>query len=137
MSPGTRLARTLSLLGPPIALMGLIFYLSHQPDLGTGLGTLDLILRKLAHMTEYGLLWLLWLRALGWRRPWVAALIAIGYAISDEWHQSFIAGRVGSPLDVGIDAAGVLVAAVLTQRLGLAERMRDRARRRDRALAAR
>jgi len=137
MARGTRLARTVSRFGPPIALMAVIFLLSHQPDLGTGLGTIDLILRKLAHMTEYGLLWLLWLRALGWRAPWAAALTAVGYAATDEWHQSFVAGRVGSPLDVAIDGAGVLVAALLVHRTGLARRMRARARRRDGALAAR
>ena len=50
--------------GPPLALMGVIFFFSAQPDLGTGLGTWDLILRKAAHMAEYGLLWFLWYRAL-------------------------------------------------------------------------
>ena len=113
--------------------MGVIYYLSDQPDLGTGLGTADLVLRKLAHMTEYGLLWLLWLRALGWRLPWAAAAIAIGYAITDELHQTFVPTRHGSPVDVAIDSAGVLVAALLAHRIGLAERMRARdARRRDR-----
>ena len=57
--------RIVSRFAPPLLLMGLIFFLSAQPDLSTGLGTWDLILRKLAHMAEYGLLWLLWWRALG------------------------------------------------------------------------
>ncbi|MTD43399.1 VanZ family protein [Conexibacter sp. W3-3-2] len=98
-------------LAPPLALMGLIFFLSAQEDLSSGLGTADLILRKLAHMTEYGLLFLLWLRALG--RPWrpgAAALVTVLYAASDEWHQSFVTGRHGTPVDVLIDATGVLLA---------------------------
>ena len=37
---------------PPLALMGLIFFLSAQPDLSSGLGTWDTVLRKLAHMAE-------------------------------------------------------------------------------------
>ena len=110
--------RTLSRFGPPVALMGLIFFLSAQPDLNSGLGTLDVILRKLAHMAEFGLLWLLWLRALGWRppAPGAAAAITVLYAATDELHQSFVDGRVGSPLDWGIDVVGVLGAWLLVRR---------------------
>jgi len=111
------LASRIALWAAPVALMGVIFFLSAQPDLGTGLGTWDTILRKGAHMTEYGLLWLLWLRALGWRRPWWAAAIAIAYAVSDELHQTTVEGRHGSPVDVAIDAAGVAVAAAVRARL--------------------
>ena len=98
--------------------MGLIFYLSAQPNLRTELGTIDLIGRKLVHMAEFGLLWLLWLRALGWSRAaaLAAAAIAIGYAISDEYHQSFVDGREGAPRDVLIDSAGVLLAALAYHR---------------------
>jgi len=96
---------------PPLALMGLIFTLSAQQDLSSGLGTADLVLRKLAHMTEYGLLWFLWLRALGGpARPGVAAGIAIAYAATDEVHQTFVEGRHGTPVDVLIDATGVAIA---------------------------
>lgn len=102
---------------PPLALMGLIFYLSAQQDLSSGLGTADLILRKLAHMTEYGVLFLLWLRALGrvggTAAPALAAAVAVLYAASDEWHQSTVPGRHGTPVDVLIDAAGVALAFVL------------------------
>jgi VanZ family protein len=93
--------------GPPLALMGLIFFLSAQPDLSSGLGGWDMVLRKLAHMTEYGLLFVLWRRALPGLSPWAAAAIAVGYAITDEYHQTFVSGRHGAPLDVLIDAAGV------------------------------
>jgi VanZ family protein len=88
--------------------MGLIFLLSAQPDLNSGLGGWDLPLRKAAHMVEYGLLWLLWRRALG--TTWTAAAIAIAYAASDELHQTQVPGRRGSPADVAIDAAGVAIA---------------------------
>lgn len=112
MARAGQLAGLLSRFGPPLALMAVIFALSATPNLGTGLGTIDLIARKLAHMAEYGLLWLLWLRALRWRAPWTAAAIAIAYAISDELHQTTVEGRQGSPVDVLIDSAGVLVAAI-------------------------
>jgi VanZ family protein len=101
---------------PPLALMGVIFFFSAQPDLGTGLGIWDTILRKAAHMAEYGLLWLLWQRALRTARPWPAVAITLAYAASDEIHQSFVAGRHGTPVDVLIDAAGVAVAVALHRR---------------------
>ena len=102
--------------GPPLALMAVIFVLSHQPDLGTGLGTLDLVARKLAHMAEYGLLWLLWWRALGYGNPAIAAAIAIGYSVTDELHQTTVEGRHGTPVDVLIDSAGVAIAWVVAAR---------------------
>ncbi|MGB2710536.1 MAG: VanZ family protein [Conexibacter sp.] len=110
-----RLARAVGRFGPPLALMALIFALSAQPDLGTGLGTVDLVGRKLVHMTEYGLLWLLWLRALGWRgrAGCAAAALAIAYAITDELHQTGVEGRHGTPVDVAIDATGVALAALI------------------------
>ena len=108
--------RTLSRFAPPLLLMAVIFFLSAQPDLNSGLGKLDTVLRKLAHLVEFGLLWWLWWRALGYRSPVPAAAIAIAYAVSDEFHQSFVEGRVGSPVDVLIDATGIALAA-LTVRL--------------------
>ena len=105
---------------PPLALMGLIYFLSAQPDLSSGLGGWDLLLRKCAHMTEYGLLWLLWVRALGCSTPTTrraAAAIAVAYACTDELHQHFVTGRHGTPRDVLIDAAGVAIAWVLARRM--------------------
>ena len=106
-----------SRFGPPLALMGLIFYLSAQPQLGPDLGGLDLALRKLAHMIEYGLLFLLWRRALPGSTAWVPAAIAIGYAMTDETHQSFVEGRHGTPVDVLIDSVGVALAWLATRRM--------------------
>jgi hypothetical protein len=100
----------------PLALMALIFFLSAQPDLDSGLGTLDLVLRKLAHATEYALLTLLWAWALRPATRWnvlAAAMIAVLYAASDEFHQTFVEGRHGSPVDVLVDSAGVLIAIAL------------------------
>jgi VanZ family protein len=99
---------------PPLALMAIIFALSAQPDLDSGLGGWDTLLRKAAHVTSYGLLWLLWMRALG--RPLVATGITLAYAASDEWHQPCVAGRHGSPVDVLIDAVGVAIAFALWAR---------------------
>jgi VanZ family protein len=108
--------RVLSRFGPPILLMAVIFVLSAQPDLNSGLGTLDLIGRKIIHAASYGLLWWLWQRALGTRTPLPAALITIAYAISDEYHQTFVEGRHGSPVDVLIDSVGVAIAVAVYAR---------------------
>jgi len=110
-----------SRFAPPLVLMTVIFALSAQPDLNSGLGTWDTVLRKLAHMAEFGLLWLLWWRALGYRDPVLPAAIAIGYAITDELHQTTVEGRHGSPVDVLIDSTGVALAI-------LAARVRARRR---------
>jgi VanZ family protein len=99
-----------SRLVPPLLLMAVMFVLSAQPNLNSGLGTIDLVGRKVVHMGEYGLLFLLWLRATRWRNPLLAAAIAVGYAVTDEWHQMSVAGRHGSPVDVLIDTAGVTIA---------------------------
>ena len=109
--------RAISRFGPPLALMGAIYFFSAQPDLGTGLGRWDTILRKAAHMAEYGVLWFLWHRALERPTPWPAAAVTLAYAITDEFHQSFVDGRHGTPVDVLIDAAGIAIAiAVHTRR---------------------
>jgi VanZ family protein len=42
-------------------------------------------------------------------------MITIAYAISDEYHQSFVDGRVGSVRDVLIDTAGVFAAWALSR----------------------
>lgn len=96
--------------------MALIFFLSAQPDLDSGLGVWDTVLRKLAHLGEYFALTLLWawaLRPVSARPAPLAAAIALLYAATDEYHQSFIAGRAGTPLDVAIDAVGVIAALAL------------------------
>jgi VanZ family protein len=102
---------------PPLALMGVIFLVSHQPSLDSGLGVLDVIGRKLIHFAEYALLCFLWWRPLATltdprRAALLAFLVASGYAVTDEFHQTFVEGRHGSPLDWAIDSAGAAVAAL-------------------------
>jgi VanZ family protein len=106
---------------PPFVLMAVIFFLSAQPDLNSGLGTIDLIGRKIIHMSEYALLCLLWWRALRTVTPprralAFAFLLAVAYAVSDEIHQLSVQGRHGSPVDVAIDATGAAIAVLLIRR---------------------
>ena len=106
----------LRLWAPVVLWAAVIFAFSSVPDLGTGLGTWDLVLRKLAHAAEFAVLGGLLVRAL--RNARVALAAGIAYAISDELHQHFVPGRVGSPLDVAIDAVGVAVGVLLWRRYG-------------------
>ena len=100
---------------PVLAWAVLIFALSSVPDLGTGLGGWDTILRKFAHAGEYAVLGALLARATG--RTGIALALGALYAVSDEVHQSFVPGRLGAPLDVAIDAVGVACGVVLWHRL--------------------
>ena len=116
-----KISPRLDLWLPPFVLMAVIYALSAQPDLTTGLGTLDLIGRKIVHMSEYALLCFLWWRALRTvttpQKAIVLALaIAVAYAGTDEIHQRSVQGRHGTPVDVLIDAAGACIAAALLQR---------------------
>src|SRR4051812_4615783 len=91
--------------------MAAIFFFSAQPDLNSGLGTFDLIGRKLIHVAQNALLAFLWWRALRTRMPnrsaaLAALLITSAYAAADELHQTFVHGRHGSPVDWAIDTAG-------------------------------
>jgi VanZ family protein len=105
----------------PLALMALIFAFSAMPSDGTDHGPWMLVVRKLTHFGEYFALTFLWWWALrtqvGGRRALAPAVaIAIGYAITDELHQTFVDGRVGTWRDVLIDSAGALAAAALIAR---------------------
>jgi len=96
---------------PVVLWAGVIFAFSSIPSLSTGLGTWDLVLRKLAHATEFGLLAVLLYRAL-LQAP-VALLVASAYAVTDELHQSFVRGREAAPRDWAIDTAGAAIGIVL------------------------
>lgn len=103
---------------PPLLLMGIIFFFSAQPSLSTDLGLIDLIGRKLIHFSEYALLCFLWWRIVRQfvddrRAALIALAIASGYAITDEFHQTFVEGRHGTPVDWLIDTAGAAFAAYL------------------------
>lgn len=88
------------------------------------LGEVLLGLRKCAHAGEYAVLAALILMALGrgfqllprvwcWRRAGSAFLAAAAYAVTDEWHQSLVPTRQGSPVDVLIDATGAALGLLL------------------------
>jgi VanZ family protein len=112
----------------PLALMGVIFYFSAQTSTGDH-PWWDVIIRKLGHVSGYALLTALWwwaLRGVTARPLLIAFLIALAYACTDEFHQTFVHGRTGTPVDVGIDAIGMAIAALLIHLRPSAPAERDR-----------
>ena len=72
------------------------------------------------HATEYAILFFLCATSLrnltSWndrKRIGVAFVISVLFAITDEWHQTFVPGRDGCLRDVLIDSGGAAIAAVI------------------------
>lgn len=82
----------------------------------------SLIIRKLAHFSEFALLGALlyaYLRlsprpGTAGRALLIALVLAALYACTDEAHQMLVEGRGPSPVDVGIDTLGALTAILIT-----------------------
>ena len=81
--------------------------------------TFHVITRKLAHFSEYAILWFFsycFLRTYPlnkWQCYVMAVIFCFGYASLDEWHQSFIPERSPSFKDVLIDTLGALIGGFL------------------------
>lgn len=97
---------------PPLLWMALIYFLSSQPTLPSlSDSLLDSLLKYGAHFFEYAVLALLWYRAIYSRFPHpkilpLAFIIVVIYALSDEFHQSFVPGRSATWQDVAVDVLG-------------------------------
>ena len=94
-----------------IFLCGLVRY-TPSPDMKQ---LLTLLIRKGAHMTEFGILALLWLGTLRsaadkakWHYPAAFAAASL-YAATDEMHQLFVSERAGQLTDWMIDSAGAMI----------------------------
>ena len=107
-------------MGPAIIVMVLIFIASATP--GSELprfGFWDIFVKKGGHMLGYALLTAAYFHALNNGRSItrfqliVAVCLAILYAATDEWHQSFTPGRTSSIRDVCIDAVGGFIGLAL------------------------
>ena len=88
----------------PLFLMcTFIFIQSSKPAVAVSyVGWFNFFLHKLAHVIVFSLLFLFACR--GFRDKKIALIFTIIYAISDEYHQSFIATRTASFTDVLIDS---------------------------------
>jgi VanZ family protein len=79
-------------------------------------------LRKLAHVIEYAVLALLWLRAFqyrgrlgGQKATWAALAMCLACAIADEVHQARVPGRHGGVEDVVLDSLGAIAALMVVR----------------------
>ena len=115
---------------PALAIAAIIWQLSSTPDLAIATGWLDTVTRKLGHVLVFGLLCAAYVGAFRAQRLTVStclaggALLALAYAVIDEYHQSLVPTRVGTPVDVAIDALGIgiatMVLAMVFNRRGMA-----------------
>ncbi len=81
-------------------------------------GSIWMLVVKGWHFTEFAVLQVLATRAIDWYRGsrtqtnvLIAALCCVGFAASDEWHQTFVPDRFGTLWDVFIDSLGVMTTA--------------------------
>jgi len=116
----------LKLWGPVILWCSLIFFLSDQSNLTLNLNQ-EFIMRKFVHVGEYAVLTFLLFRALyKWPRKIpnsqmrlkinyiaLSIIFVLAFAISDEFHQTFVAGRSGNPYDVMIDSIGMMLMGLI------------------------
>lgn len=109
---------TVRLWGPVALWAGIIFILSSISVLPkTEIIWWDFLLKKSAHVFEYAVFFYLLVRAFTKqnythisRKTWLTVfIIAVLYAISDEYHQSFVLGRTSKVTDVGFDTLGMLI----------------------------
>ncbi len=89
---------------------------------------MHVLVRKAAHVTEYAILTGLFFRALRgliadfrWRAM-TAFLPALIFSVADEYHQTFVPSRTGSPIDVLIDCTGALTGILVCRLIHLAWR---------------
>lgn len=82
--------------------------------------SMQLVIRKGAHMTEFAILALLlylYLKYYPLSKKQTALLalgITIGYAATDEFHQLFVPGRAGRLSDVCIDSLGGVLGIIIS-----------------------
>ena len=94
----------------------------------------DLPIRKLAHMTEFGILAGLVYWGIGYYeklqhcRYIVAFAICVLYAITDEIHQLFVPDRDGNAVDVLIDSCGIVIVLCMVWAISKLAKMMDRRR---------
>ncbi|MFQ5942196.1 MAG: VanZ family protein [Anaerolineales bacterium] len=104
---------------PALIMMTAIFVLSALPASKVPtFGVYDVYIKKIGHAIGYGLLGVSYYYALPTRLSrlvrWTLALaLSLGFALSDEFHQSFVSGRSSSIRDVAIDVVGATVALLL------------------------
>lgn len=101
---------------PPLLWAGVIIFATSTPA--------DLVPKqvtpfdKAVHFSLYAVLGVLLSRRMSevigaWRGALLAVVLAIAFAVVDEWHQQFIPGRSAERADVLADSLGALAGALL------------------------
>ncbi len=104
---------------PSIAVMGIIFFFSSRtPDQLPHFGVLDILIDQSGHALGYAALGISYAYALPaeWtaRRRFLLALgMAAAYALTDEYHQSFVPMRSPNLLDIMTDVLGAVIGLTL------------------------
>ncbi len=110
-----RIGRTLWSWGPALVLTGAIFAVSHMPappfaasvpDYWAHIGVYALLSVAILHGLQRGV----W-RHVSLTRVVVAVLLSAVYGLTDEYHQSFVPGRMPSAGDIAADVAGGVAGA--------------------------
>jgi len=109
--------KNIKLWVPVLIWAGVIFgFSSISINSNAEFSWIDFIFKKTAHVVEYAILYWLVYRATTQKgnktdgRVFLKILIVVVlYALSDEWHQTFVPGREGTLRDVGFDTIGALL----------------------------
>lgn len=98
---------------PVFLWAGVIFVLSSISQVkASEFLTWDFIAKKIAHLSEYSILFTLLFRATN-NNYTGSFLLTMLYAVSDEVHQGFVPGRNAAIYDLGFDFAGAGIASYL------------------------
>jgi VanZ family protein len=107
--------------GMSIVMMAVIFFFSSTPGYQLpNYGIIDTLVKKGGHMLGYSLLSLCYWRGLKWDKKYLgwSWVFAVLYALTDEFHQSFISGRHASLFDVILfDSTGAAIGLWVAQRI--------------------
>jgi len=124
MKKSPTIAQLLNAYAPPMIWAGLIFFLSNQSTLPSATyPLLDYIFKQGAHVFVYAILHFLIWRAIKIttssthnqiRLLLLPIFLTFIYALTDEFHQSFISGREASVIDIGFDSVGIIISYYLT-----------------------
>lgn len=116
---------------PAIVWMVFIYQTSARSTLPRAYQTvLSVVGDKAAHVAAYMVLAIAYMVALyprwraisAYRRAIIASALAMVYAASDEWHQTFVVGRTGEVSDWLADTAGAILGAGAAARVELQRR---------------
>ena len=109
---------------PVLLWAGVIFFFSSMAiNKPAPFSWADFVFKKTAHVTEYAIFYFLIFRAMSNKQQSInkkvfrwSLFLAVLFAFSDEWHQTFVPGREGTLRDVGFDTIGSLLSLTWIKR---------------------